>query len=304
VTAEINERTQLTLSGWIARLTAPADLEIKAELANLQLTRYSPYALAFAGVQLDGGQLDAATEVKTARGNLQGEVRLEIDQLALQPLQEADAERAAGTIGVPWQTAVELLADSEGRIELTLPITGTIASTDIDLGPAVNKAIGGVLKMVFPPTLVASIVADLAKGGAPSLDAIEFAPGSARLTQTGRRYADDVAKLLEQKPRLSLKVCGRADAKDRKALEVKARLARRYTQDGQRSDATSRAAPMPFTLIDAPDEQALHELAVERQRVLTRYLIGRAGVDAERVSECRSTFDPADQGHPRAEVLF
>ena len=94
-------------------MTAPAYLEIKAELANLRLTCYSPYALAFAGVQLDGGQLDAATEVKTARGNLQGEVRLEIDQLALQPLQEADAERAAGTIGVPWQTAVELVADAD-----------------------------------------------------------------------------------------------------------------------------------------------------------------------------------------------
>jgi hypothetical protein len=271
---------------------------------NLQLTTYSPYVLALAGVHVDGGRLDAATEVKTADGNLQGDVRLEIDQLALQPPQAADAERVGGTIGVSLQTAAELLSDGDGRILLTLPITGTPASPDIDIGPAVNKAIGGVLQQVFPPTLVVSMLAGLTKGNAPSLEAIEFAPGSANLTITGRRYADDVAKLLEQKPRLSLKVCGRACAKDSKALQVKAGLARRDAEAGQRRDATSGAAPMPPMPTDAPDEQALHELAVERQRILTRYLIERAGVDADRVSECRSTFDPKDKGHPRAEVLF
>ena len=36
--------------------------------------------------------------------------------------------------------------------------------------------------------------------------------------------------------------------------------------------------------------------------VLSLHLV--AGVDVGRVFECRSTFDPADQGHPRAEVLF
>jgi hypothetical protein len=36
--------------------------------------------------------------------------------------------------------------------------------------------------------------------------------------------------------------------------------------------------------------------------VLSLHLV--AGVDVGRVFECRSTFDPADQGHPRAEALF
>ncbi|MGB5737535.1 MAG: DUF748 domain-containing protein [Thiohalocapsa sp.] len=304
VAAEINEHTEFSLSGWIAGLTDPVDLEVTAEVTNLQLTTYSPYGLALAGVHVDGGRLNAATEVKTADGGLLGEVRLEIDQLALQPPQAADAERVGGTIGVSLQTAAELLSDGDGRILLTLPITGTPASPDIDIGPAVNKAIGGVLQQVFPPTLVASMLAGLTKGNAPSLEAIEFAPGSANLTQTGRRYADDVAKLLKQHPKLSLKVCGRASAKDGKALAVNEQLARRYAGDRQRPDAKSRAAPISLKSIDAPAEQALHELAVERQRILTRYLVERAGVDADRVSECRSTFDPKDEGHPRAEVLF
>jgi len=301
VAADINETTQLTLSGWIAGLTESADLELKAEVANLQLARYSPYAAAFAGVHLDGGRLDAATEVKGAAGGLHGEVRLNIEQMAFQSAQQGDTERVVGASGVPLQTAVELLADADGRIELTLPITGTLSSPDIDVGPAVNKAIGGVLQAVFPPTLVASIVADLSKGGGPSLKAIEFVPGSAALTPAGRRYADAAAKLLEEHPRLSLSLCGRATAKDGKALAVKNRLVRSDTDNRQRPGAGSGAAPAS---IDALDEQVLQQLAVERQRKLTQHLIERAGVDAARLSECRSTFDPKDQGHPRAEVRF
>jgi hypothetical protein len=82
VAAEINEGTELTLSGWIAGLAAPSALEIQAELTKLQLATYSPYAAAFAGMPLDGGRLDAVADLEAAAGNLEGELRLEIDQIA------------------------------------------------------------------------------------------------------------------------------------------------------------------------------------------------------------------------------
>jgi hypothetical protein len=145
------------------------------------------------------------------------------------------------------------------------------------------------------------MLADLTKGGAPSLDAIEFAPGSSTLTPAHRRYADDVAKLAKQQPRLSLKVCGRATAKDVAGLAVKHQPDSGNAKDRQPSDVDSGPVLVPTT---AADEQALQALAVERQRILIRYLIERGGIDPARVSECRSTFDPKDRGNPRAEVLF
>jgi hypothetical protein len=301
VAAEINERTQLTLSGWIAGLATPSELEIQAEVADLQLATYSPYAAAFAGVPLDGGRLDAATDLKAVAGNLEGELRLEIDQITLGLAGETDPQGVQATGGVSLQTAVDLLDDAEGRIALTLPITGTVASPDIDIGPALNKAIGGVLKTVFPPTLVASILADLTKGGGPSLDAIEFVPGTATLIQGHRRYADDVAKLAKQRPRLSLKVCGRATAKDVAALGSKNQPTIRDAEGRQPLRAEPEPAPVA---LGAPDEQALHELAVERQRILIAYLIERGSIDPARIIECRANFDPTDQGNPRVEVLF
>jgi hypothetical protein len=100
---------------------------------------------------------------------------------------------------------------------------------------------------------------------------------------------------------LSLKVCGRATAKDVAALEPKNQPAIRDAEGRQPPPAESDPAPVA---LGASDEQALHELAVERQRILIAYLIERGGVDPARITECRSTFDPTDQGNPRAEVVF
>ena len=303
--AEVNELTQVTLTGWVTGLTDPVDLDLKAQVDNLQLATYSPYVAALAGVHLDGGRLDATAEAKTApkaeAGSLQGEIALNLDGLAFQPLSEADAKRVTGTIGVPLQTAVGLLADADGRIALTLPITGTPSSPGVDIGPAVNKAIGGVLKKVFPPTLVGSILAGLGKGGAPSFEAIEFARGSAALTKAGRRQADALAKLLAQHPKLSLKLCGRASAKDRQGLAGRRNLVQDSAADKQRRGTQPPAKPM---LEQGQGEHALHDLAVQRQRNLTRHLIDSSGVDAARISECRSTVDTDDQGNPRVEVSF
>ena len=33
-------------------------------------------------------------------------------------------------------------------------------------------------------------------------------------------------------------------------------------------------------------------------------VLDAVGIDPARITECRSTFDPTDQGNPRAEVVF
>jgi len=45
-------------------------------------------------------------------------------------------------------------------------------------------------------------------------------------------------------------------------------------------------------------------LAVERQQVVRRYLIQERGADANKIHECRSTFEDLDSGPPRVEISF
>jgi hypothetical protein len=84
-----------------------------------------PDAVQLARVHLGAGRLDATTAASASRGRLQGQVQLDVADLAFRAVTEADAERAAGTVGVPLQTAAGLLKDMDGRITLTLPVIGT-----------------------------------------------------------------------------------------------------------------------------------------------------------------------------------
>ncbi len=286
----------MELEGWVVGIGETADLEIDTKLDNLELSTYSPYVAQLAGVYLDSGQLDTVVSAKAERGVLQGEIQLELDDLAFQPLSPEDAERISGTVGVPLETAVDLLQDSEGRIELKLPVSGPVTQPKVDVSSAVNKAIGGALKKVFPPTMVASMLSGVAKGAAPGFEPIEFAPGSAELSESGKRYAEGVVTLLSERPKLSLKVCGRSTAQDLEQLTTAGENAAEGGAKRSRKTGTKQEQDLEEA------KQALTELAVERQQVVRRYLIQERGADAKRLPECRSTFDAADAGPPRVEI--
>ena len=294
--ADVNEFTHLEIKGWVTGLGETADLEVDAKLDNLELATYSPYVAELAGVYLDSGQLDAVASAKAEQGVLQGEIQLELDDLAFQPLSPEDAERLSGTVGVPLETAVNLLQDSEGRIKLKLPVSGPVNQPEVDVSSAVNKAIGGALKKVFPPTMVASMLSGVAKGAGPSFAPIEFAPGSAELSDSGKQFADGVVKLLSERPKLSLKACGRSTAQDLEQLTAGADSAAEAGE--KRSAKTDAERGKDLEQV----KQTMAELAVERQQVVRRYLIQERGADAKRLPECRSTFDDSDAGPPRVEI--
>ena len=137
------------------------------------------------------------------------------------------------------------------------------------------------------------------KGTGPAFESIEFLPGSAELDEAGKRYADDLAKLMAEHPKLSLKVCSRLTAQDLDKLMTSEMTAPSSATDNKTQANPTGAQPESLS---AEAAQALTELAVERQRVVRRYLIREKDADTKRVGECRSTMETADQGTPRVEI--
>ncbi|MGB5560829.1 MAG: DUF748 domain-containing protein [Sedimenticolaceae bacterium] len=300
IVADVNEFTRIELLGWVEGVNETADLDLKAKVENLQLSTLSPYIVELAGVYLESGQLDSTAEGRARLGSLEGEIRIELDDIAFRPLSEEAAERVKGKVGVPLETAVGLLQDGEGRIVLKLPLRGTVSEPDVDTSSAVNKAIGNALASVFPPTMVASLLSGVAKGAAPAFEPVVFAPGSAELDEAARIYADDIAEFLAKHPRLVLKACGRSTARDMQNLVAAGGAV--TASDTAKSQAEAAAGTTQQGKMPKQVAQALEELAIERKRAVRRYLITDKGTDAKRVSECRSTFDASDQAGPRVEL--
>jgi peptidoglycan hydrolase-like protein with peptidoglycan-binding domain len=288
--ADVNEFARLELDGWTAGLVENADLELAAKVKNLELVTYAPYIAKFWGAYPEDGKLSSEITATAARGDLEGEIRLNLENIAVRSLSSKDAERAKEQLGISLETAVDLLQDADGRITLALPLLGTLSQPRVDFSSVLDKAIGGIFAEVFPPAMIVSLLADVLKAETPALQPVEFAPGSPVLNEIGRTYLNDLATLLSEHPGVSLKICGRSTAQDMQHHTAKA----------------GRKAPlldMQVRSMQALDpEQVLDELAIERTRTVRRYLIEDRGIDGARVSECLSTFDADDQGKPRVEI--
>lgn len=292
--ASINEFTNVELKGWASNLGPNANLDIKGKIENLELPPYSPYAAEFGGVYLEKGQFSTSSEATAQQGNLEGAIKLDVKSLVFKPLSEEDAKRLSETAGFPIQTAVGLLQDSKGHINLNFPVAGTITEPDVDISSAISKAIGGTLKNVFPPTMIAGMMSSKKEGGGVTFEPIKFKPGSTELDAAARKYVNELAALLQERPILSLNVCGATNAED--FFELTLIKINKPTK-------TQAAVDQRLKLIETHKPKLL-ELAGERTKVVRRYMITEKGLDAKRVGECRPKFDVDDKGPPRVDVTL
>jgi hypothetical protein len=293
--ATINEFTHYELQGNANNVGLKVNLELKSKFEHLELPPYSSYVAEFGGINIGSGQFNSGLDVKANQGVLDGVVKIHIEDLEFTPLSEADAKRLSEKAGVPIETAVKLLKDPKGNIDLALPVTGTVVEPSVDISSAITKAIGNTLKAVFPPTLIVSMLSSVKEGGSQTFKPVLFASGSSELSNEARKYLDELATLLKKRPTLSLHICGRATPDDFKEVTL---ISIKLPPDPKPEQIEERQR-----LLKTHGSKLL-ELATERTRIVRRYLITDKKLNATQVSECRLSFNPDDAEPPRVIVTL
>ncbi len=296
----VNDFSKVQLLGWVQPFAKVPNFDLNGRIGDLELPAFSPYAAQTVGLNLEKGRLSARLDARASGGALAGRADFDVDNLGFSALSKDDAERLSAKMGVPIETVVGLLQDSRGRIELGIPVSGDLRSPEFDLSQAIGRAVSGAItaavtapfQLLYQP--VALVAGAAGAGSRVALKPVLFAPGETRLDTTAAAFIDGVAKMLKERPRIGLQTCGRATSAD-----LDAGLAR---------PPASGAAPPPAAAdrkaaVEAM-RPALQTLAVERGRAVRRQLVEQGGIRADRIGECRSAFDAADRGPPRAEFSF
>ena len=283
--AKINEFATVDVSGWVEPLAAKPTFDLDSDVRGLQLAWLSPYAARAVGMHLESGTLSTRTTGAANRGKLNANVKLTLDDLDFSPVSPAAAERLSRRVGIPVKTAVAMLQDPDGAIRLQLPVYGTVSSPDIDLSSVVRKAIGGAFGGL--------IGGGGGKDGGVAFNPITFEAGSTALTPDGIELAAELAQMLKQRPKLSVKVCGRATSQDLLAYAN----ARKIALPAAQLAGTKGAPALPEKA-----KADLNKLAAERTRAVRQFVATGHGIEPSRVEECRPTFDPADTGPPRVDI--
>jgi hypothetical protein len=75
---------------------------------------------------------------KTKEAALDASAKINLKSLKFVPLSAVAENKLSGQVGMPVQTAVGLLQDSNNVINLSIPVGGTIAKPDVDLSDAIG----------------------------------------------------------------------------------------------------------------------------------------------------------------------
>jgi Domain of Unknown Function (DUF748) len=293
--ATINEFTELAVAGWAAPFGKQPDFDLNARLQRLELPALSPYAAQAMGVNVETGRLSLDATAAAAAGKLQGDLEVTLRDLGFSALSAEDAKRLSASVGVPIETIVGLLQDDQGRISLKLPLSGDLANPTFGLGDAIRQTVTGAVQaavmapfqLAFAPVSLIARAAGGGSGGGLALQPIPFSPGENRPGPTGADMLDGLARVLQERNKLSIKVCGRATAQDLQAA---------LADEGAPSSGPGREKAIEQL---AP---RLWSLAGERTAEIRRLLISEAGAQPRQVGECRILYDPQDSGAPRVEV--
>jgi hypothetical protein len=126
---------------------------------------------------------------------------------------------AADAINLPLDLAIALLTDSEGKIDVAVPVRGNVDHPDFKYGHMIWQAfVKMITKIITAPfRALGSLFGD--KG--EQMNAIAFDPGSARLLPPEQEKLKAVSEALKKRPQPRLIAEGRFDPKvDGEALRT------------------------------------------------------------------------------------
>ena len=236
----VDESGSADISGDLSPF-APTDL-LKMDLIfkNVHMPKLTPYSAKFAGREIDSGKLSLDLKYRIENGQLDSKNNFVIDQLTLG--EKVDSPEASN---LPLDLAIALLKDSDGRIDLDIPVTGDLNDPEFHYGPVVWKAIGGILvKAATAPFKLLGALLPGGGGDGENLEFIDFEPGRATLSEPEIAELGAIAEVLAKRPQLTLLVPSAYSATtDKQALQkvrleerVQTRLAAVTAVDGKSAE--------------------------------------------------------------------
>jgi hypothetical protein len=276
-------------------------MDLRTVFRNVEMKPMTPYSATFAGRKIATGRLSLDLEYKIKDGKLEGNNKVLLDKFTL-----GERVEAPNALHLPLDLAIALLTDSQGKIDVAVPVSGDVNNPKFSYGHLIWQAIVTVIKNIITAPFKA--LGALLGGGATKLDAIAFDPGSARVLPTELDKLKKVAEALKQRPKLEVIVDGRYQAAvDGKAL--RSEMLRRELAAEMKVKLAPGEEPGPVAFDNAKTQRALEKLMTARAgkdaiAQFTAEFEKKAGRKASRVNPALAFFGKGSDDRDFYEALY
>jgi outer membrane protein OmpA-like peptidoglycan-associated protein len=253
---KVDEYGFTTVEGRLSPFAPKSFTDLTVKFQNVDMKPLSPYSATFAGRKIASGTLNIKLEYKIQNSELLGENEVLLEQFTL-----GDRVEAPNAINLPLDLAIALLTDTEGKIDVAVPVSGNVDNPKFSYGHVIRQALVNLITKVVtaPFGALGGLLGD--KG--EQMDAISFQPGSDRLLPPELKKLKNVAEALEKRPQLRLVVQGRFDTKiDGEALRTERVKRALAEQMGVKLSPNEEPGPVAFN--NAKTQKALEKLLKSR----------------------------------------
>ena len=244
----------------ITGLIRPSDFGRASDFAmvfrNLEMKNLSPYSGKFAGRLIKSGKFSADLNYKLHDYKMTGENKIVIDNLSLGDKVE---DTAGGNL--PLDLAIALLTDSNGRIDIGLPVTGDLDDPQFSIGSLIWKMFTNLITKATTAPFRA--LGSLLGGDSEKFDAVTFDPGSHTLMPPEKEKLLKLAEALKSRPQLKLVIQGRYSP-EADGLELRERSIRRTVATRQGARLSPDDPPDALDFADSGTRKSLEKLYEER----------------------------------------
>lgn len=182
------------------RVSSPTDLaDVAVIFRNIEMAPLSPYLVKFAGRKIASGRIDLDLRYQLHDRQMVGTNKIVIDELELgEKVPHPDAA------DLPLGLAVALLKDANGRIDIDMPVSGSLDDPEFGIGSVLWKAfVNLVTKVAAAPF---RLLGGLLGIESEDLGRIDFLPGRADLLPPEQEKLLRVAEALARRPALTVAV--------------------------------------------------------------------------------------------------
>lgn len=200
----------------IRPMAQPLQLETTFSLDGFALDILSPYVGKYTGRALKDGKLELKMDYRISDNKLSA-----AHKVLVQRFEFGDKVESKDALPLPFGLAVALLEDPQGRIKISLPVTGDMSKPDFHywslVGQVVTNFFMGLVTKPF--AFLASALG--AESGTDDMGYVKFLPGKADLAEAEKEKINLLLAGLKDRPKLRLEVNGGYDpAADWKAIKL------------------------------------------------------------------------------------
>ena len=291
----IDQSATIESAGKMNPMNAFQYTQVDFALNDFDLKSVSPYSGKYIGYKIDQGKLQLKLKYLVDKDTIDGKNRIDIDQLTLgEKVESQDAT------DLPVALGVALLKDASGRISLDVPVAGNVKNPQFDIGQSIKSALTKTVDDVAKSPFSAVTQIDGFKG--EDLRYIEFEPGLSELNAKATKKLNAVARLMNERPVITVSVEGTADRKTDGASISGEQSPKGIFGDKWRL-AKSRKKDSPEE--NVIDDKQLEQLAQMRARQVQTYLSQQGKVAAKRVQlKPVHIKDASDRDNWRVELFL